>query len=107
MLLSAFLGAVENGLYTVRSKWLIEEIAGMEQRITDGGKTRVEHESGEHDDRVFAAAMGYFTMHRHDVMAERMKKRYDAPGGHGLMIEKGPSLPTIIIPRSKKWDASQ
>src|SRR5208337_3470553 len=98
-----FFGAVENGWYVVRSKWLAQEISGMEQRITESGKTRVDHESGEHDDRVFGGAQAYFTMHRHDVMAARMKKRYDAPSGEGIIIEKGPSVPTITIPGSKRW----
>jgi hypothetical protein len=103
MLLTAFLGAVENGWYVVKSKALATEIAGMEQRITDSGKTRMDHESGEHDDRVFAAAMAYFTLHRHDVMASRLKKRYDTPQGSGIVIQKGPASHTIVIPGSKKW----
>src|SRR5271166_277831 len=107
MLLSSFLGAVENGWYLVRSKWLAEEIAGIEQRITEGGKTRMDHESGEHDDRVFGAAQAYFTMHRHDVMAERMKKRYDEPEGGGIVVEHGPSSQTIIIPGMKGWEKSR
>lgn len=103
MLLAAFFGAVENGWYVVRSKWLAEEMEGMEQRITESGKTRVDHESGEHDDRVFGAAMSYFTMHRHDVMAARMKIRYDEPQGADIVVERGPSVQTITIPGSKKW----
>jgi hypothetical protein len=105
MLLGAFFGAVENGWYVVRSKWLAEEMSGMEQRITDSGKTRVDHESGEHDDRVFRAAMSYFTMHKHDLMAARMKKRYDEPGEKGIIVEHGPSMQTIVIPGSKKWNS--
>jgi hypothetical protein len=89
LLLSRFFGAVENGWYQVRSKWLAQEISGMEQKVTDSGKTRADHESGKHDDRVFAAAMSYFTLHQCDVMAERMKKRYDAPSDEGIVIEHG------------------
>ena len=107
MLLGAFLGAVENGWYVVRSKWLAEEICGMEQRITESGKTRMDHESGEHDDRVFAAAMSYFTSHKHDLMASRMKKRYDEPKSGNMIIEHGPSTQTITIPTMKGWAASQ
>jgi hypothetical protein len=104
MLLGAFFGAVENGWYLVRSKWLAEEIIGMGQSITAGGKTRLDHESGEHDDRVFAAAMSYFTMHRHDLMAERSKKRYDIPAEGGIIIERGPSVMTTEIPGGKFWE---
>lgn len=103
MLIGSSLGAVENRWYVVRSKWLAEEISGIEQRITESGKTRMDHETGEHDDRVFAAAMSYFTMHRHDLMAARMKMRYEEPSQSGIIIEHGPSVPTIVIPGSEKW----
>jgi hypothetical protein len=98
LLLSRFFGAVENGWYIVRSKWLAQELAEMEQKVTESGKTRADHEAGKHDDRVFAAAMSYFTLHQSDVMAERMKKRYDAPGDEGLVIEHGPAtgMPTML-----------
>lgn len=98
LLLSRFFGAVQNGWYTVRSKWLAQEIAEMEQKVTDSGKTRADHESGKHDDRVFAAAMSYFTLHQCDVMASRMKMRYDAPSSEGLVIEHGPAsgLATVL-----------
>jgi hypothetical protein len=92
LLLSRFFGAVENGWYTVRSKWLAQEIAEMEQKVTDSGKTRADHEAGKHDDRVFAAAMSYFTLHQCDVMASRMKMRYDQPQGEDLVIEHGPAV---------------
>jgi hypothetical protein len=45
----------------------------MEQKVTDSGKTRADHEAGKHDDRVFGAAQSYFTIHQCDVMAARMK----------------------------------
>jgi hypothetical protein len=92
LLLSRFFGAVENGWYTVRSKWLAQEIAEMEQKVTDSGKTRADHEAGKHDDRVFAAAMSYFTTHQCDVMAVRMKHRYEQPQGMELEIEHGPAI---------------
>lgn len=98
LLLSSFFGAVENGWYVVRSKWLAQEITEMKQKITESGKTRADHESDKHDDRVFAAAMSYFTLHQCDVMASRMKMRYDAPSGEDLVIEHGPAMgmPTVI-----------
>ena len=107
MLLGSFLGAVENGWYAVRSKWLAEEIQGMEQRITESGKTRMDHESGEHDDRVFAAAMAYFTVHKHDLMASRMKTRYDCPETGNIVVEHGPSVQTVTIPQMKGYLSSR
>ena len=98
LLLSRFFGAVENGWYIVQSKWLAQEIADMEQKVTDSGKTRADHESGKHDDRVFGAAQSYFTLHQCDVMAQRMKLRYDAPTSDELVIERGPAtgLRTVL-----------
>ena len=105
LLLSRFFGAVENGWFVVKSKCLAAEIAGMEQRVTDTGKTRADHEHGEHDDRVFAAAMSYFTLHQSDVMVERLKKRYETPKDSGIIIETGPSIQTIVIPGRSWYDS--
>ena len=106
LLLSRFFGAVENGWYVVRSKSLAEEIAGMEQKVTESGKTRADHAKDEHDDRVFAAAMAYFTLHQHDVMVERLKKRYESPQDGGILIEKGLPSMTVEIP-GKAWLSSR
>jgi hypothetical protein len=102
MLLTAFFGAVENSWYKVRSKWLAGEIEEMEQKVTESGKTRADHARGEHDDRVFAAAMAYFTMHRHDLMVQREKLRYEEPSDGRILIETGPSKLSIVIP-GDKW----
>ena len=104
LLLSRFQSAVENGWYIVRSKWLAEELAGLEQKTMPSGKTRTDHESGGHNDRVFAAAMSYFTLHQWDVMAERMKKRYDAPNESEFVIEHGPAVFTTTIGGDRKWE---
>lgn len=106
LLLSRFFGAVENGWYVVKSKWLAAEIAGMEQKVTESGKTRADHERGEHDDRVFAAAMSYFSLHQNDVMVERLKKRYENPSDGGILIETGVAAHSIIIP-GESWYLSK
>ena len=103
LLLSAFLSAVENGWYVVRSKWLAEEIKNLEQRVTASGKTRVDHEAGEHDDRVFAAAMSYFTLHQSDVFAERAQKRYAAPEGGKIQIIHGPAEMLVTVEGGRLW----
>src|SRR6185312_10057302 len=74
MLLNAFKFAVDNGWYKVNSRWLMEELEGHEQRLTEGGKTRADHARGKHDDRIFAASMSYFTMHDMDKLMEREHK---------------------------------
>jgi hypothetical protein len=107
LLLAAFQGALENKWYVVRSKWLADELEGLEQKLTDSGKTRVDHGSGEHDDRVFGGAMSYFTLHQSDVLAERSKKRYELPLETDIVIEYGPVRTEIIIPGSAWWDRQQ
>lgn len=79
MLLNAFKFAVDNGWYKVNSRWLLEEMEGHEQRITEGGKTRADHARGKHDDRIFSAAIGYFIQHDLDVLMEREHVRCNIP----------------------------
>jgi hypothetical protein len=106
MLLSAFQYAVENGWYVVKSKWLAEEMKNQEQKVMASGKTRVDHESGGHDDRIFSAAMAYWTLHQNDVMIERAKKRYETPQNNAIIIQKGPSVQTVVIP-GREWYESK
>lgn len=86
MLLGVFKYAVENGWFVVNSRWLLEEIEGFEQHLTTSGKTRMDHQSGKHDDRIFAAAMSYFTAHHLDLMMERAKQKYNAPAEDGYIV---------------------
>jgi len=104
LLLSAFQHAVENGWYVVRSKWLAEELGGLEQKFTASGKTRADHASGEHDDRIFAAAQSYWTLHQNDVLVERSRTRYITPQDGDIIVEYGPSTNKIVIPGEKLWN---
>lgn len=105
LLLSAYQYAIENGWAEVKSKWLAKEIQDLEQKITQGGKTRVDHESGGHNDRVFADAQAYWTMNQSSVMIERAKLRYESPKDSGIVIETGPSVQTIVIPGREWFDS--
>ena len=81
MLLDNYKNAVDGGWFKVNSRWLMEEMEGHEQRMTEGGKTKSDHARGKHDDRIFAAAMSYFTHHDLDSMMEREHKRCQQPTG--------------------------
>lgn len=81
MLLDCYKNACTNGWMKVNSKWLLAEMEGHEQRVTEGGKTRADHARGRHDDRLFAASMAYFTNHDMDALMEREHKRCQAPTG--------------------------
>jgi hypothetical protein len=78
ILMTRFVEAVNGGWYTPSSKWLIEELKTLERHATSG-KSKMEHRSGQHDDRVRAAAQSYFTAHDMDILTERAKRRYDVP----------------------------
>lgn len=78
MLMDRFREAVNGGWYIPRSKWLIEELRSLERHET-AGKSKMEHRSGQHDDRVRAAAQSYFTAHDMDILTERAQKRSAPP----------------------------
>lgn len=78
MLMDRFREAVNGGWYIPRSRWLIEELRTLERHET-GGKSKMEHRSGQHDDRVRAAAQSYFTAHDMDILTERAQKRSTPP----------------------------
>jgi hypothetical protein len=88
MLMDRFREAVNGGWYIPRSKWLIEELRSLERHET-GGKSKMEHRSGQHDDRVRAAAQSYFTAHDLDILTERAQQR-SAPPSKKKERPKGP-----------------
>jgi hypothetical protein len=79
LLLSMYIAAVENGWYKPNSKFLYEEFDTFEARYTDSGLTRMEHQQGKHDDRLFAGAISYFIANDLSLMIERSKHRFAAP----------------------------
>lgn len=81
MLVGSFVDAIKNGWYRPNSKYLIKELEGFERRYTNAGKSRMEHQSGKHDDRIFAAAQAYFTRHHMEVHRERSTKQYAVKSG--------------------------
>jgi hypothetical protein len=103
MLLNAFKNAVENGWFEVNSRWLLEEIQGFEQSSTESGKTRMDHQQDKHDDRIFAAAMSYFTLHDMDVMAERAKKRYSKAQDEGYEVDYSPWVQSVPNPGAEAF----
>jgi hypothetical protein len=78
-IMGRFTEAVNGGWFVPKSPFLIQELGSMERKIKKSGQSRVEHQSGKHDDRVLAAAHAYWTRHAFDVLAERSQKRYTPP----------------------------
>lgn len=81
LLMDRYIGAVRGGWIIIHSRWLIEECRTLERKTMSSGKTRQEHQSGKHDDRVLASALSYFSRHALDVLADRAKRKYAKPSG--------------------------
>ena len=92
ILIDSFVHAVQNGWYVVNSPWLIDEMRHFEVHYTASGKEKKEHEDGEHDDGLFAAAISEIIVNDLKSMTERSKKRF-----MGDLSSK--SLPPIDVSR--------
>lgn len=79
ILMTRFIEAVNGGWFRPASKWLIEEMRSLERHVGGGGKAKMEHREGMHDDRVRASAQAYFTAHDLDDLADRAQRRYMMP----------------------------
>lgn len=105
MLLTMFKYAVENGWYIQNSKWALHEMENFEQQESLSGKLRMDHQRGKHDDRIFADAMSYFTMHDLDVMVERSKKKFNAtPEDTQYIVDYSPYRHTGSAVSREEWN---
>lgn len=104
MLLNVFRYAVENGWIILHSPFLLEEMKDFEIN-TDGAKPRLDHQKGKHDDRIFAMAMAYFTMHDLDIMIERAKKKFNAtPISNEYIVNYAPATVSIPGVTLEQWN---
>ena len=81
LLTGNFVHMAKSGWLEINSPWLIEEMKTFEVHSTRTGKEKLEHEEGEHDDRIFAAAMATYCPQDVKVLADRSKKRIIVPTG--------------------------
>lgn len=79
ILMDRFVEAVNGGWYVPRSKWQIEELKTLERHMVDGGRDKMTHQKGKHDDRIRAAAQSYLNCHTYDDLAARAQRRYQQP----------------------------
>lgn len=96
MLTGRFVDAINNGWYKPNCKWLLAECKDWERRIVASGKTRLDHQSGKHDDRIMAAAMSYFSRHAFDVMADRSAKRFAPQAGKKPEVNHAYVMPNLV-----------
>lgn len=80
-ILNRFVDAVNNGWYKPNSPYLIQELAAFERKYTAAGRTKLDHQSGKHDDRIWGAAQAYITRHHMDVFTDRSSRKYSVRTG--------------------------
>jgi len=96
ILMTRFTEAVNGGWYRPASKWLIEELKTLERHAAAGRASKLEHRSGQHDDRVRAAAQSYFTAHDFDILADRAQKRYALPTDKNPLLSRAISSANMV-----------
>lgn len=77
-MLGMYKNAVENHWYKLNSPFLLRnEIPAFQIDQAAGGKTRFDHESGKHDDRIFASAIAFIIMNDTESMSKRVEHKYE------------------------------
>ena len=76
-MLGMYKNAVENHWYRLNSPFLLRnEIPAFQIDQAAGGKTRFDHESGKHDDRIFASAIAYIIFNDTESMSKRVEHKF-------------------------------
>jgi hypothetical protein len=76
MLVTRFMDAVTNGWIKVNSPMSVRQLSTWVRKTSKTGRTKLEHESGFHDDNLMSLAMAYFTRHSHEADAMRHQAKY-------------------------------
>ena len=76
-MLGQYVNAVQNGWYKLHSPFLLRnEIPAFQIDQTEKGKIRMDHESGKHDDRIFASAIAYIIFNDTESMSKRVEHKF-------------------------------
>jgi hypothetical protein len=76
ILIGSFIDAIRNGWYELNSPWTLHECEHFESHSTASGKVKQEHEDGEHDDGIFAAAISIEIVRGKQSKTDRTAKRF-------------------------------
>ena len=68
--------AVNTGWLVINDPISIRQLATFVRKHSDGGPGRMEHETGQHDDGLFADAMAWTTLHDLENSAQRIQSRW-------------------------------
>jgi len=75
LLLNKFVNAVTTGWFKPNCPILIRQLKTF-IRKEKAGISEMGHEAGQHDDSIFAAAMGWFRIHHLDSESQRLQEKY-------------------------------
>jgi hypothetical protein len=76
ILLDRYVDAVNTGWLIVNDPISIRQLATFMRKYQDHGQSRMEHSTGQHDDGLFADAMGWTTLHDFENSAKRIQSRW-------------------------------
>jgi hypothetical protein len=79
MLLNRFTDALQGGWLKISHPMTLRQLKTWVRKTGATGKTKLDHESGKHDDNLRAIAMAYFTSHSDDVLVNRQQAKYGNP----------------------------
>lgn len=79
MLLGRFQDALNGGWIKISSPMALRQLSTWVRKVSAAGKSKLDHESGQHDDNIMGLAMAYFTRHSNDVLVNRQTLKYDSP----------------------------
>jgi hypothetical protein len=102
ILIGDFIDTLVQGWYELNSPWTIHECEHFEAHPTASGKVKQEHEDGEHDDGIFAAAISLEIVRGKQSKTERSKKRFmgDAEAGRLPALDLGPHAGAVFTSKS-------
>lgn len=63
----------ESGWIVINSENTLGEMQNQEAEEMDGGKTKFDHASGQHDDSIFATGIAFFCLHFNDTLMEKLE----------------------------------
>jgi hypothetical protein len=94
ILIGDFIDTLEHGWYELNSPWTLHECEHFETHKTATGKIKQEHEDGEHDDGIFAAAISLQIVRGKQSKTERSHKRFmgDAANARLPELDLGPTV---------------
>ena len=76
-LLDRWVDAVNTGWIVLNDPIVIRQLATFVRKYVGGeGKSEMIHEQGQHDDNIFASAMGFTTFHELENSAARIQSRW-------------------------------